>query len=35
VFPQRIKNLSVDETFMDIKEKITKPFYMEIIILAS
>ena len=35
ICPQRSRNLSVLEAFTDIKEKIQKPFAMDIIILAA
>jgi hypothetical protein len=35
ICPQRVKNLSVLESIVDMKEKLNKPFSMEIIILAS
>jgi hypothetical protein len=35
VCSERTKNMAILETFLDIKEKLNVPFFMEIIILAA
>jgi hypothetical protein len=35
VCSKRTKNMAISQTFLDIKEKLNVPFFMEIIILAA